>query len=496
MAEATIIGRSAGTALMSIIDSDEIQPGDDPSYQLCKTIYLYHPFGAKMVDTPIQRAIEKPREITVKTAEDRVLKAFLDQWEVDGCENLVKQHGGVSRIYGVGALCLGVEGQNSADPIKWDTLWKDKIFFNVVDPLNTAGSIAMNQDPNAPDFQKHTTIAVAGQAYHRSRTCVLMNERPIYIAWSNSGFGYVGRSVYQRALFPMKAFVQSMITDWSVTEKIGLLIAKVAQAGSIGDKIMAGASAFKRLFLKGARTGNVLSIGVTEDIASLNFQNVDGAGGWARTNIVKNIATAADMPAVFLENETLTQGFGEGTEDAKQIAVYLGTVRVWLSPIYAFLDPIIQRRAWNPEFFATMQAEFPERYGKMKYEAALMEWINGFSAIWPDLIKESKKDILDGVERLAKIIFGVIATFMPRCDPENAAELLKWSADTLNAQEDVFPVKLNLDWEAMATYEPPAPAMGQGEGILPGEAEPEPKKPITDSMALGGAPGRLRLAQP
>ena len=41
-----------------------------------------------------------------------------------------------------------------------------------------------------------------GQQYHPSRARICLNEMPVYLGYTNSAFGYVGRSVYQRALFP------------------------------------------------------------------------------------------------------------------------------------------------------------------------------------------------------------------------------------------------------------------------------------------------------
>ena len=48
------------------------------------------------------------------------------------------------------------------------------------------------------------------------------------------------------------------------------------------------------------------------------MQNVYAAGTYSRTNIIKDIASAAEMPAKLLDNETLVAGFGEGTEDCQE----------------------------------------------------------------------------------------------------------------------------------------------------------------------------------
>jgi hypothetical protein len=65
--------------------------------------------------------------------------------------------------------------------------------------------------------------------------------------------------------------------------------------------------------------------------------------------------TSAPMPAKILEEETFAEGFGEGTEDAKYIARFINRFRVSMNPRYQFFDKIVQYRAWNKDFYKTIQ---------------------------------------------------------------------------------------------------------------------------------------------
>src|SRR6185312_15703313 len=134
------------------------------------------------------------------------------------------------------------------------------------------------------------------------------------------------------------------------------------------------------------------SIETDEDVETLNMQNVDGAGTYSRTNILKNVATAADMPAKLLENETMVAGFGEGVEDAKNIARYIERVRIWMNPVYRWFDNIIQYCAWNEGFYKRIQAKYPERYGDVSLEDAFSQWRLSFSAIWPSFLIEPESE--------------------------------------------------------------------------------------------------------
>lgn len=490
MAEIAVNGSRLGNALNGIMEAEDIAPGDVPSYEVAKTIWLYHPLGKKMVEGPIAMAQSQPREISVpKSPEDRCRDAFVKQWEKDGCDEIIYQVVSISRAYGIGTLAVVSEGVAPNEPLEPKKLADMKIAWQAYDPLNTAGSLVLNQDPLSIDFMKVTGVAVSGIPFHRSRTVTIMNERPVYIAYTSSAFGFVGRSVFQRALFPLKSFIQSMVTDDLITKKAGVFIAMLKTAGAIIDAIMQASAGLKRLFVKQATNGNVISIGTDEKIETLNMQNIDGAFGMARKDILENIATAADMPAIILKQETFAEGFGEGTEDAKLVAGYVAAFRRHIRPVYDFLDPIIQRRAWNPDFYAVIQSEYPE-YRNMDYETAFYQWQESFAAVWPNLLTEPDSEKVKADDVKLKAILAALEIFGPMMDPENKATLVGWAQDNMNENKIMFQTPLLLNLEELAEYVPPQQVMAEeGEG-----EEPAPPKPLgkIDSVPAGlpGLTGR------
>lgn len=459
MSEININGSTLSSSLKDLLMCDGIDPGTDPSYQICKTIYLYHPLGGKMVDRPLKMALSQPRNISIPgSPESMVKEAFEREWLALGANDHILNTMRLSRIYGVSSIVYGAEGVPTDRPIDPKTLPNLKLYFNVLDPLNTAGSLVLNQDPNAPDFLKHSAITVAGQPYHRSRACVMMNEEPIYIGYTSSAFGYVGRSVYQRALFPLKSFIQSMITDDMVTRKAGVLIAKIKAPGSIVDRTMAAMSGFKRSILKDSKTDNVISIDPTEDIETLNMQNADTAMTTARKNILENIAAAGDMPAKILNSESFAEGFGEGTEDAKDIVRYVQGVRGDMAPLFEFFDRIVKYRAWSPEFYKTVQAEFPEEYKAVGYAQAFYAWSNAFKAEWPNLIEEPDSEKAKSEDVKLKSIIAMIEVLLPNMDSDNRAILIDWAASNFNECETLLQHPLVLDIDALRDFVPPEPS--------------------------------------
>ena len=471
MSGVIVNGSSLGTALGDFLLADDLQPGSDASYQLCKTIYLYHPLGAKMAESPIRMAQSQQREISIPgSPEDRVRKAFTDEWKAINADEIIANVMKTSRIYGVASLALLVDGVDNNEPIDLGKLASAKISFNVLDPLNTAGSLVLNQNPDAMDFQKSHGVSISGKAVHPSRCVVIMNEKPIYLGYTNSAFGYVGRSVYQRALFPMKSFVQSMITDDMVTRKAGLLVAKMKPQGSIIDNIMSTLAGVKRNLLKEAAIGNVISVGNEENIESLNLQNLEGPFKAARRNILENIAAASPMPAKLLLQESFAEGFGEGTEDAKFVAGFIDGIREEMRPLYDFFDKIVQHRAWNEEFFETIKNLFPDEYGKRSHKEAFYEWSNAFDAAWPSLLREPDSEKIKVEETKFKSITGLIEVFFPNLDPENKATMIDWACQNFNEHKLLFSTPLNLDIEAIKNFTPSQ----QPE-------EPHAPKPFADS---------------
>jgi hypothetical protein len=265
-----------------------------------------------------------------------------------------------------------------------------------------------------------------------------------------------------------------MVTDDLVVKKAGVFIAKLSAAGAFVDAIMNATAGLKRLFIKESTNGNVISIGEKEEIETLNMQNVDKAFGMARKDILENCAVAGDMPAKILNSETFVEGFGEGSEDAKDVARWLDRFRVKMSPLYVFFDEIVMYRAWNLEFYKAVQAEHP-RYRNIKYEQAFHQWRASFAAKWPSLLTEpdsekvkTEKVKLEGIVSFVELL---LAAPMPQ---EVKAQAIQWMQDNVNENKMMFKNPMVLDVDAVAAFEPPVPVpeAGDGEGDEP---RPKPK---------------------
>lgn len=450
-----ILGSEPSSSLTQLLSSGNIVPGTKAGYELCKEIYTSHPIGGKIVEKPVRIALSKPRTITIDTpASEAITKAFNDEWERLECTSYIRDTMFLARVYGVSAIVLGIKGIPTTEPLDIWKLPEYEIFFNRLDPLNLAGSVVTNQNPNSPDFQRpNNDITAAGQKYDPSRTRVIFNGPPIYLEYQSSGFGFTGRSIYQRSLYPLQSYIQSMITDNMVTAKAGLLISKQKPAGSIQNKLMVAVSGLKRTFLQLGTTGNVVTIGLDESVESLDMKNTDVAMTVARNNIIANIAAGSDVPAILIKDESFAQGFGEGSEDARAIAQYIDGIREEMQTLFNFFDKIVQHRAWNREFFETIKNAYPEAYKDKSYEQSFYEWQDGFKADWENLLAPSDEEKAKSDDVKVKGITDLLRTLLPSVDPENKSLVIQWAAENLNDM-DIFPNSIQLDYETLAEYAP------------------------------------------
>lgn len=465
-----------GNSLQALLTSQDITPGDSAGYELCKQLWIHHPLCGKIAEKAVRLALSKPRQITMDCEpKEMLIEAYQKEWEALDATSHIRDVMFLKRVYGAAAIIVGAEGVPTTEPLDPWKLSDLTLYFNQFDPLNLAGSIVTNQDPNAPDFQKpKNMITAAGQPYHPSRSVVVFNGTPIYLSYQSSAFGFTGRSVFQRALYPLRSFIQSMVTDDLVTFKAGLLIAKQKPAGSIVNRLMQTAAGIKRTFLQEGTTGNVLSIDVDEEIESIDLTNTATAMTTARDNIIANIAAATDVPALLLKDEAFTQGFGEGTEDAKAIVQYVNGIREEMNSLFAFFDKIVMHRAWNKEFYDAVcgDPEYGPHYSKMTYEKAFYEWQHAFKAEWENLIEEPQSEKVKADDIKLKGLTEVLRTFLPVMDPVNRAAVIQWACDNLNEMPDMFDSVLTIDAEALAEYEPPEPMA-------------QPKEPSARADAMG-----------
>ena len=452
------INTNLSSELMQILDSDAIKPGTDVGYNTCKLLWQFHPLGGKLVEKPINMAMCKPRSYNVETDPDeRVVRQFREVWERMGLNEKIKNLFYVSRCYGAAAIGVGTDGVTCKDPLPTFGLREEDVYINVWDPLNAAGSMVTDQNPNSRFFQQaNATLKIASKSWHPSRTLKIFNGTPIYLEYQNSTFGFTGRSVFQRVLYPMKSYIGTMVANNLVAKKAGVLVAKTEQNGSVASGIMAAATGKKRENVKISENEGVLSIGTKDDIESLNLQNIDKALSTARDNIISDIAAGSDVPAILIKEEAFSNGFGEGKEDSKAISQYVDGVRQAIEPVMDYFERLVRYIAWNEDFYTSLKNDYPDIITE-DYQTTFRMWEREFDAGWQELVEESpdkRRESDSKVVQQAGALFSIMAQ---QLDPENRAMAAEWLASVTNATETYGDSPMIIDKEALSKYQPPPP---------------------------------------
>jgi hypothetical protein len=157
------------------------------------------------------------------------------------------------------------------------------------------------------------------------------------------------------------------------------------------------------------------------------------------------------MPASILTKETLAEGFGEGSEDAKEKGRYIDLIREDMEPSYAFVDRLVMQLAWTEDFYESFRAIYTE-YADKPYETAMHEWITAFAARWPNYLTEPESEKSKTADVQFKAVVAMIETLLPALDPQNKAALVMWAADNANEREELFAAKLDFDPESLESH--------------------------------------------
>jgi hypothetical protein len=106
------------------------------------------------------------------------------------------------------------------------------------------------------------------------------------------------------------------------------------------------------------------------------------------------------------------------------------------------------------DFFKSLRIDIPEL--KDTYSVYFQSWINNFEYRWPSSLKEPESEKVKVDETRFKAIVSMLEVLLPAADPENRATLIKWACENANTNENLFPQRIDLDYESLRDNPPPS----------------------------------------
>ena len=384
---------------------NDILNADTMSYSLAQTIRRFHPAGQALVSMPIIKAQANGRDIQIPTAPQMAIDAFNDVSMRYGVDNLAADLLAGAKAFGVNSLIIGQYDVETESPLNVSTL-SNQAFFNIVDPLNTAGSNTQNQQPNQRNFLALPSIVkVQGIGYHSSRCFTLRNpfEPAIYLNFNSAAFSYAPASCYERPLFYLKLFLENDIALSAGNKKVGSFVHKKAfQNTTTIDAANQSIKGFIRQKISDMFNGGVAVIGSEDEITTVDLMHFSESLNATYEAIIDRMALASSdgIPPSMLKGALLSHGLnGNGYHDKAKENECIEKHQKALEAIYAFLDPLMMRIAWNcPDFYKSIQARYPE-YKNVSQRAAVQQWMSSYKAEWNSIEKPTDSELAEVNEK-------------------------------------------------------------------------------------------------
>lgn len=421
------------------------------THDIAKLIYKSHPLANRLCRYPISMAISRGFEFKIPNAPQEAIDEFtngLNEFQLD--TRIVQLHT-LKKVFGVSSVIAGQSGRDTGDYLDFDLMAnsdKNDIYFNVLEPLITAGSIVSSLDPNSGKFLNPTRVSAQGKYYHSSRCRVTQNEeeQADWLDYEATGFGFLARSAFYRAFPLLQIFLLIKLAEIKLTHKLGVLVIHHENPGNAITQQMEGVNLLKRAMIKMADVNNDILMGREDAVEAINLTNAQEVLTTLRDACLTDIATAAgNMPASLLRNESLAQGNGDGTHDKEKEDLYFVETQKSLAATYKWADEIVQRAVWTREFVARVQENHSELQGK-SYGYIIRLWQSGYERVFNPPSVPSEQEKAQTATTIVKAMADFVAAInsAAKLGQENSSRVAMWMANNINDLK-LLPNDLELD---------------------------------------------------
>lgn len=431
----------------------EILDAQTLDHNTARQIQMSHPLASRLCRYGISMAISTGFKYHFPNAPQEAIDRFVKAQNDFSVDNKIVQLHMLKKVYGVASLVVGQIGKDTITPLDYRALSEgsdNKLFFNVLEPLITAGSLVGSLDPNSSKFLNPTIVTANGRRYHSSRCFVAQNEeeQAEWLEYQSTGYGFLARSVFYRSFPLLKQYLRLKIAEVKLATKLAVLVIKTENTGNVLDRFMEKINIIKKAKVTNANVFEDLIIGREDDVKSMDLKDAQGMLEELRKNCLIDIATSAgNMPASLLRNESLAAGSGDGTHDKEKEDLYFIETQKSMKESYAFVDDIVMRAVWTRGFVEWLKATQP-RYAKYSYEFLIQYWSQGYVREFLPPFAESPLELMQQAEKKQGLMNSLVGALgqlaMLPIGPQNKSAVADWLANNLNDMQ-ILPNDLELD---------------------------------------------------
>lgn len=293
------------------------------SYKDCQNLYSYIPLAKRIVNLPVKIAINN---MNIKWGSEDEYKdeEGLKDIDINYLKTLCTDYISKVRLYGYSVLLPLVGPEDNANkPLMKSEIYDKEIRYNILDPLNL--TVNIDNNPASYNFKRITSIRVNnGPVIHSNRALALNNRlNNLYLQYNNASYNYVGLSELQIA-FPLINLLATSITSMERQLLHSSIMVVEEEKGS--TNVNTQAMSTQADLLSQVKQDSVVLLRNGLKLNQFQLNNFDSIGN-VIDKINNLISLSVDIPSALFCDETLSNGFGDGSNESQIVEMYLTDIR-------------------------------------------------------------------------------------------------------------------------------------------------------------------------
>lgn len=293
------------------------------SYKDCQNLYSYIPLAKRIVNLPIKIAINN---MNIKWGSEDEYKdeEGLKDIDINYIKTLCTDYISKVRLYGYSVLLplVGPEDDVSK-PLMKSEIYDKEIRYNILDPLNM--TVTIDNNPASYNFKRITSMRVNnGPLIHSNRALALNNRlNNLYLQYNNASYNYVGLSELQIS-YPLINLLATSITSMERQLIHSSLMVVEEEKGS--TNVNTQAMTTQADLLSQVKQDSVVLLRNGLKLNQFQLSNFDSIGNTI-DKINNLISLSVDIPSALFCDESLSNGFGDGSNESQIVEMYLTDIR-------------------------------------------------------------------------------------------------------------------------------------------------------------------------